>query len=201
MTAPLMMRRSVLAIVLLTTFVGLPGPAHAGPSHAGPSTRDTAYQPDAWLKLCGAGDTCKHSPPHPYKGEDIFNTTGDHQTVSAGVEEGNNIRFWILLENDGTSGDTFTIQGCSGNNAYVISSVAIGALKAPQPAPHITHGFKHGTASFDFPPSSESHDVILTLNILAKTTVQGTRYSCPIEITSNGDTSLKDKVIAKMVTL
>jgi hypothetical protein len=42
--------------------------------------------------------------------------------------------------------------------------------------------------------------VILTLNILAKTTVQGARYTCPILITSSGDPTLKDKVLAKMVT-
>ncbi|MEA2522257.1 MAG: hypothetical protein QOI81_1903 [Actinomycetota bacterium] len=171
------------------------------PVTANARTVAPSYQPDAWLKLCGAGDTCKHAPPHPYKGEDIFNTTGDHQTVSARMEEGNNIRFWILLENDGTQGDTFTINGCRGNGAYVIDAVSVGALKAPQPAPHITHGFKNGTATFTFPPSSESSDVILTLNILAKTTLPGVHYACPILITSEGDPGAADKVIAKMVTV
>ena len=184
---------AIFALALLSGSPGLVG--------ANATARNTAYQPDAWIKLCGAGDTCTHAPPHPYRGEDIFNTTGDHQTVSAGMEEGNNIRFWILLENDGTLDDTFTVHGCSGNANYVISSVAIGALDAPMPAPHITKAFKDGTATFTFPPSSESHDVILTLNILARTTVQGTRYTCPVVITSSGDPTLKDKVIAKMVTL
>ncbi|MEA2556517.1 MAG: hypothetical protein QOG88_55 [Actinomycetota bacterium] len=184
-----------LAIVLLASLAAFPGFAHADPGRA------DSYRPDAWIKLCGAGDTCKHAPPHPYRGEDVFNTTGVHQTAAAGMEEGNNIRFWILLENDGTLGDTFTVNGCSGNGAFVISAVSIGALKEAKPAPHITHAFKQGTATFTFPPSSESHDVILTLNILAKTTLPGVRYTCPILITSSGDPALKDKVLAKMVTV
>ncbi|MEA2579879.1 MAG: hypothetical protein QOE83_771 [Actinomycetota bacterium] len=184
-----------LAIVLLASLAAFPGFAHADPGRA------DSYRPDAWIKLCGAGDTCKHAPPHPYKGEDVFNTTGVHQAAAAGMEEGNNIRFWILLENDGTLDDTFTVRGCSGNGAFVISAVSIGALKEAKPAPHITKAFKQGTATFTFPPSSESHDVILTLNILAKTTIPGVRYTCPILITSSGDPSLKDKVLAKMVTV
>ncbi|MEP7059196.1 MAG: hypothetical protein ABI828_00575 [Actinomycetota bacterium] len=197
MTSPRARRMRVAflgsAMALLTWFVPQAAGAHAA--------RTDGYRPDAWVKLCGAGDTCKHAPPHPYRGEDVFNTTGDHQTVSAGMEEGNNIRFWILLENDGAFGDTFTIHGCRGNGSYVIAAVSVGALKAPEPAPHITHGFKHGTATFTFPPASESHDVILTLNILAKTTLPGVRYTCPIVITSVGDTAIVDKVIAKMVTV
>ena len=199
MNRPAAQHRGVLAlgwaIVVLTVLSALPSLAGAYTT-----SQSASYQPDAWIKLCGAGDTCKHAPPHPYRGEDVFDTTGDYQTASAGMEEGNNIRFWILLENDGTLGDTFTVHGCSGNGVFVVEAVSIGALKAPMPAPHITRAFKQGTATFTFPPSSESHDVILTLNILAKTTVQGSRYTCPIVITSSGDPALKDKVLAKMVT-
>ena len=184
-----------VVIVLLVAFVVFPGLAQAGAA-----TRTASYQPDAWIKLCGAGDTCKHAAPHPYLGEDIFNTTGSQQSVSAGMEEGNDIRFWILLENDGTLGDTFTVHGCSGNGAFVIRAVLVGAYRFATSAPHITTGFEQGTATFTLPPSTQSQDVILTLDILAQTTVQGAKYSCPIVLTSNADPTIKDKVIAKMFT-
>jgi hypothetical protein len=159
-----------------------------------------SHRPDAWIKWCGSGDTCEHAPPHPYRGEGVFNTSGRSQTVSAGLEEGNDIRFWIMIENDGVQGDTFRVKGCSGNPSFSIRAVNIGALRRSQYAPIITKPFEHGTARFSFPPAATSHDVVITLDIWEHTPIQGLRYTCPITVSSVSQPTAKDTVVAKMVT-
>ncbi|MDP9329903.1 MAG: hypothetical protein M3P11_04590 [Actinomycetota bacterium] len=160
-----------------------------------------SYRPDAWIKLCGAGDRCAHPRRHHYRGEDVFNTTGARQTVSAGVEEANDIRFWIKLENDGALGDRFFVQGCSGNSSFVIRAVLVGAHTGPSNATHITKAFKHGTAHFDFPPSTTTLNVVLTLDMIAATSVEGVSYTCRITVSSKADPTVKDTVKAKMTTV
>jgi hypothetical protein len=159
------------------------------------------YRPDAWIKWCGSGDTCVHAPPHKYRGEDVFNTSGAHQTYPAGVEEGNDIRFWILFENDGQLSDTFFVKGCSGNSSFFIRAVNIGRLKMSHNAPIITKKFKKGTAKFSFPPGDTKHNVVITLDIWVKTAVFGARYTCPITVSSANSPKLRDRVVAKMVTV
>lgn len=183
-----------LLLVLFTTALALPAPAQALP--AAPD-----YRPDAWIKLCGWGDTCEHAPPHAYRGNDVYNTTGAHQTVSVGMEEGNDVRFWILLQNDGALADTFHVKGCAGNGSFVVRTVNTGWLKRSQWAPVITRSWKRGTASFDVPPTGTQHNVAITLDIWAKTSVPGARYTCRVTVTSVGDPTVKDTLVAKMVTI
>jgi hypothetical protein len=160
-----------------------------------------SYRPDGWIKLCGAGDRCAHPRRHHYRGNDIYNTTGAHQTVAAGVEEGNDIRFWIKLENDGALGDRFFVQGCSGNSSFVIRAALVGAYTGPAYATHITKGFKKGTAWFDFPPSTTTHSVVLTLDMLAATSVEGVSYTCRVTVSSQADPTVTDTVKATMTTV
>jgi hypothetical protein len=162
---------------------------------------DANHRPDGWVKLCGAGDNCDKAPPHPWRGEDVFNSAGAKQMVNAGVEEGNDIRFWINVENDGTQADSFTVQGCKGNAGFVVRVVNIGAHRHAEPATVITSQFENGTATFSFPPSSTKQNTVFTIDIWAKTAVFGVSYSCPVTITSTGNTTMTDKVVAKMHTV
>ena len=41
---------------------------------------------------------------------------------------------------------------------------------------------------------------VFTLNILAPTTAEGVSYRCRITVSSQGDPSLEDTVVAKMTT-
>ena len=183
--------RFPLVVGLLAATLTFPGTARA----ATPS-----YRPDAMIKLCGSGDTCVNAPPHQYWGEGVYNTSGASQTVSAGLEEGNDIRFWILIENDGALGDSISVKGCSGTPSFTIRAVNIGALRRSRWAPLITKQFKLGTAKFTFPPVGAKHDVVITLDIWERTPIQGLRYSCPITVTSVSQPTVKDLVVAKMVT-
>ena len=187
-------RRSVghvlLTTLLVTSIVTLAAPARAGLDQS---------RPDAWLKLCGWGDTCSHAPPHRYFGNGIYNTSGARQTVSSGLEEGNDIRFWLRMENDGSSDDTIFVRGCRGNSAFVLRAVLVGAYTQSTYAENVTLAFKRGTAHFDL-QANAGNSVVLTVDLWARTPTFGTRYSCPITIWSAGQPSVSDTVVAKLVT-
>jgi hypothetical protein len=182
-----------VAVALLLVFLSLQGIAPAG---AG----TPPYRPDAWIKLCGAGDTCRNAPPHRYRGQDVYNHTGASQTVNSGVEEENDIRFWILLQNDGSLGDTFYVQGCHGNGGFVIRAVLVGAHTQSENATNITAAFKRGTAHFTFEPAGAGDDVVITLDVWARTTTEGVGYTCPITVSSGTQPTVRDTVVAVMHT-
>ena len=41
----------------------------------------------------------------------MYNTTGARQKVAVRLDNGEGVRFWLALQNDGTLGDTFVVQG------------------------------------------------------------------------------------------
>lgn len=190
----------LMFVVLLLAFEALPSRASGEPKRrdVAPKTRQT-YRPDAWLKVCGWGDTCNHAPPHRYFGNDIYNTSGARQTVSSGLEEGNDIRFWLRLENDGGSDDTLYVRGCPGNSGFFLRAVLVGAYTQSTNAENVTRPFKRGTAHFDL-QANDANSVVLTVDLWARTTTMGATYTCPITIWSSAQPSLKDTVVAKLVT-
>ena len=84
--------------------------------------------------------------PHRYFGDNIYNASGARQTVQSGLEEANDIRFWLRMENDGGSDDTFYVKGCSGNTGFVLRAVLVGAFTQSTNAQNVTRPFKRGTA-------------------------------------------------------
>jgi hypothetical protein len=189
--------RGVLALVgVLALLVAAQAPALAGR----PGRSATASRPDALIKLCGSGDRCRHPARYRYVGNGVYNGSGASQTVSAGVEEQNDIRFWIEFQNDGTAADTFTVKGCHGNGSFMVRAVLVGAHTQSENATAITSQFEHGTAHFTFDPSTGSNKVVITLDIWARTGTEGVGYTCPVTVRSSARPSLKDTVVAKMVT-
>ena len=185
--------RVPLLLFLLTAALALPAPARA-------VTAAPDHQPDAWIKLCGWGDTCEHAPPHPYRGNDVYTRTGSHQTARVSMQDGTDVRFWILLQNDGAQADTFTVHGCGGTKIWVVRVVNTGWLKKASWAPIITSAWKDGTASFDVPATGTRHNVAITLDIWAHTDLEDARYTCRIVVTSAGDPSARDVLLATMHT-
>ena len=161
-----------------------------------------SYLPDAWIKLCGLSTGCTiHGLPNPWKGKNVYNTTGAKQTIGVRMEDGEGVRFWLTFENDGALGDTFTLGGCKGNRRFRVNRVVMGFYTRPtKGTTKITEEFKAGTATFDFPPSSEGEKVEITLNIIAPTTAEGVSYRCPITIHSENEPTETDTVVAKMTT-
>ena len=121
-----MSRRATLPFLAITLAASL----LCGPA-ATARTTDT-YRPDAWIKLCGLSEGCTiNPPPHPWKGNNRYNTTGGGQTISVKMEDGEGVRFWIALDNDGSSADTFFVQGCQGNRRFKVNRVVLGKVKRP----------------------------------------------------------------------
>ena len=89
---------------------------------------------------------------------------------------------------------------CSGSSAFPLKHVNVGAWRSFTSHGEITNAFKHGTATFNFPASSTDKVVILTLTFLAATSHRGVTYTCPVTISST-KAAVKDKVVAKMVTI
>lgn len=183
--------------------------AAAAPASAGsPASRTEVrrgvpapdYQPDAWIKLCGLSTGCTIDPlPHPWRGNDVYNSSGAKQKVRVRIDDGEGVRFFILIQNDGTQADTVTVRGCKGTPKFRINAVLMGKQKVPNwRAKNITERFKQGTQTFSLPGSATPKNVVFTLNIVTKT--PGLTYSCPITVISGGPTPVKDTVVATMTT-
>ncbi|MEO8477905.1 MAG: hypothetical protein ABI572_12775 [Actinomycetota bacterium] len=166
------------------------------------ATFRTSYRPDAWIKLCGLSTGCTIDPlPHPWRGNDVYNATGAKQKLAVRLDDGEGVRFWITLQNDGALGDRFVIQGCKGNPRFVVNAVLVGLYKRPDwRAEKITKEFKAGTAEFTFPPWSDGKKVHLTLNIVAPTTAEGVTYECPITVSARSHPATSDTLLATMTT-
>jgi hypothetical protein len=179
--------------MMASLIVGTPGTA---------SGTAADYRPDAWIKLCGLSTGCViDPPPHPWRGDGVYNRSGARQIVAVRMEDGEGVRFWITLQNDGTQGDTLIVDGCAGTRQFVINTVLVGFFTRPNwRPPNITKQFKSGTATFELPPASEGKKVGLTLNIVAPTTAEGVTYRCPISVRSQFAPSISDTVVAQMTT-
>jgi hypothetical protein len=165
-----------------------------------PSARglDPAYRPDGWIKLCGINIGCAiDPPPHPWRGKDVYNTTGRRQTVRVDLNDGQGVRFWITLQNDGGAPDTFTVQGCSGNRVFEVNRVLLGKHKRQDPsAEDLKRRYIRGTLTFDL---DAGETVVFTLNMLSNA-IEGRTYRCRTEFTSTNDADARDVVVAEMTT-
>jgi hypothetical protein len=193
----------LLALVVLASLIALPGPVSAGGGTPVSSAAKVGeFRPDAWIRLCGLSTGCTINPgPHPWRGRNVYNGTGINQRVSVRLNNGEGVRFWIAIENDGTDADTIRVQGCSGNRRFHLNAVLIGLWKRPSArAVKITQAFKRGTAQFSFPPTTTEKRVFLTVNFVTPTPAIGVSYRCPITVISQGSTTTRDTVLATMST-
>jgi hypothetical protein len=189
-------RRALAIAAVVVLFAAVPSEASAGGAslaRGGPSAR-----PDAWIKLCGLSLGCTIDPlPHPWRGRDVYSTTGRRQTVFHTIDEGEGIRFWIVIQNDGSAADSYDVDGCRGNPTYEINRVLLGAHKRQDPgAQDLTRRFRSDTLTFSVPPGGRT---VFTLNVITHVN-KGVRYSCHVGFTSQDDPTRRDVVVAKMRT-
>lgn len=167
---------------------------------AAPSARglEPMSQPDGWIKLCGINVGCViDPPPHPWRGKDVHNATGRRQTVKVDLNDGQGVRFWIVVQNDGGAADTFTVQGCGGNRVFEVNRVLLGKHKRQDPlAEDLRRRYIRGTLTFDLDVGEK---VVFTLNMLSNA-IEGRTYRCTTEFTSANDPDARDVVVARMTT-
>lgn len=167
---------------------------------AAPSARglEPTSQPDGWIKLCGINVGCViDPPPHPWRGKDVHNATGRRQTVKVDLNDGQGVRFWIVVQNDGGAADTLTVQGCGGNRVFEVNRVLLGKHKRQDPlAEDLRRRYIRGTLTFDLDVGEK---VVFTLNMLSNA-IEGRTYRCTTEFTSANDPDARDVVVARMTT-
>jgi hypothetical protein len=189
-----------LAFVLAMSLVGITA-AQTGAAPASVTTKAArlSYRPDAVITLCGLSTGCViDPPPHPWIGNGRFNASGWKQKVAVRMEDGEDVRFWVRVENDGSEADTIKVQGCKGTPRFQVLAVLMGKHKRPKWRPrHITKEFKRGTAAFKLEPKQHK---VMTVSIVAPTTAEGVTYQCRMTLTSANDRSVVDTVIAQMTT-
>ena len=82
--------------------------------------------------LCGLSTGCEiNPPPHPWRGNGVYNSNGKRQRVAVRMEDGEGVRFWLRIETDGTDADTIRVRGCRGTPRFVINAVLVGKHKRP----------------------------------------------------------------------
>ena len=138
---------AALAVVALTT-----GPVLATSKAAAVQTAAAKNQPDGWVRYYGYWDgydnTWIPNPPVPkaYVGNNIYNTTGTHQTATfkfvGAALQGDLLAFQIVVQNDGTKSDRFKIKGPGSKyfryfvgTTNITSAVKAGTYKTPLVAP------------------------------------------------------------------
>jgi hypothetical protein len=186
---------SVLVASAAAQAVGATGSDEVG-APLGPT--GASFQPDGWIKLCGQSLGCVIDPlPHPTRGRNVYNTNGRNQTEFDDINEGEGIRYWITIQNDGTATDTFSVQGCRGNRTYEINKVLRGKHKRQDPsAEDLTSRYTRGTLTFELDPGRK---VVFTVNIITHFNKNVT-YRCVTAFQSVNDPSSRDVVVAEMTT-
>ena len=167
------------------------------PSGVG-SAGDRPYQPDAWIKLCGQSLGCTiDGLPNPWHGRDVYNTSGRGQTEVDDINEGEGIRYWITIQNDGTERDVYTVDGCAGNPTFDVNRVLLGKHKRQDPgAEDLTRRYLADTLEFALDAGERR---VFTLNIITGVR-KGLTYECRTLFTSQNDPSRQDVVVARMTT-
>jgi hypothetical protein len=183
----------VAVILLAAVFAVAVGPPAFAEAALGP-----ADQPDGWIKLCGQSLGCTiDGLPHPWHGRNVYNTTGRRQTERDRINEGEGIRYWITIQNDGTQPDTYTVQGCGGNRTFEVNRVLLGKHKRQDAgATDLTRRYKAGTLTFTLRPDRRK---VFTLNIITHFN-KGVTYDCRTVFTSTNQPGAQDVVVAEMTT-
>jgi hypothetical protein len=89
------------------------------------------YRPDALIRKQGTSS---------YDGNNTYNTTGFHQTVLKKLHRGSTTTFFIKIQNDGTTTDSFTVKG-PGSKTTMAAKYLAGATGTT----NITAGVVNGS--------------------------------------------------------
>ncbi len=136
------MKRSLPIVLLLTVLTSLAvfTPAAGARSTTADARPSAPHRADVWVRLCGFDFGCAYNKkpflPTPYKGNNVYNTSGYHQTATGLMDEGTDIRFFVMLQNDSDQARTLHLEGCgvkpSLRNRWKIREVLIGTWKVPE---------------------------------------------------------------------
>lgn len=81
---------AMLAGLTLVLSTSLTAPLHAA-----------TWQPDLWIRVAGS----------PYLGDNIYNLDGTDQTAAQSITPGGSVTYYLRLQNDGDTPDSFVVTG------------------------------------------------------------------------------------------
>ena len=142
-----------------------------------------ALRPDGLLR--GPG-----SPT--YVGNDVFNTTGAHQTRTAKARRGSKVVFYAKFQNDGEVADAFAIKGPGKLGNFVVRYLA-GATGSTR----ITSSVVAGTYTTTSVSPSRFRVIRLVVLVPSGATV-GTLKTWRVTATSSSDGTKRDSVKARV---
>ena len=141
------------------------------------------YRPDGLVK---------RSSVAAYSGDDVYNSTGNGQTVLTKTKRGRLATFQLKVQNDGTGSDDLTVDGCASSKGFVVT-YANGVND-------ITADVTAGT--YDVAGLAPGQDKTLTMSIkVARSVSIGKIKGCPVSTTSQTSPTEEDVVLAKVKTV
>jgi hypothetical protein len=168
---PSLTATTLLVLSFLLTPVPLSGSAGAS----------TTYQPDESIKLLNQST---------WRGDNVYNTTGFHQTSPLKVERTTTSDFTLRTQNDGTSMDSIALSGCGDAPGFSVHYVTSAGRD-------ITAAVNAGTFVFSDLAAGGSKTITLAVSVLPVAKVSMT-LSCPVTATSQSETSKQDVVRARV---
>jgi hypothetical protein len=157
------------------------------PSSGGSATLAEHWDGTSWtfVKVHRPDGLIAKASGGPFMGNDLYNTTGSHQTRSKTLAPGTTGRFYVREQNDGNS-DSFLMKGTGSGGGFSVHYF-IGTT-------NITSAVEAGTYSKGIAPSAS-----ITIRIVVKarsTVTSSSTRSILLRSASKGDTTMKDTVKA-----
>jgi hypothetical protein len=141
------------------------------------------YRPDGLVKKGSVA---------AYSGDDVYNSTGNGQTVLAKTKRGRLATFQMKVQNDGTGSDAITVDGCASSSGFVVSYT--------EGATDITADVTGGT--YTVAGLAPGDEVTLSMSIkVARSVSIGKIKGCPVSMTSETSSTEEDVVLAKVKTI
>jgi hypothetical protein len=144
-----------------------------------PATR----QPDNLIKT---------SSESTFVGDNVYNTDGAAQTKSQGVKAGRSATFNVMIQNDGSASDSFTVQGNGSSTGFTVKYYA-GSSGNTDITAAVTAG-TYTTATL----APGANQVMRAVVTVARGTASGTVKDCLVTSTSVGDNLKRDAVKARV---
>lgn len=143
-------------------------------------TGAVTYRPDALIKV---------SADAAFKGDGIYNTTGEGQTRRIKASRGESVDFMIEVQNDSVATDSFVLTGPKGSAGFRVTYM-LGSTKINS---QVTG------AGFPIPtvPPGNARDIVVKVKV--GRTAEGAK-AVPLTFVSQGDPSVQDVVVAKAKT-
>ncbi len=134
----------------------------------------------------------KNSGESTYLGDNVYNTDGTGQTKSQSVKAGQSATFNILVQNDGSASDSFTVQGNGSSTGFTVRYYT-GTSGGSEITSAVTAGTY--TLSNLAPGANQVFRAVVTVT---RGTASGTAKDTLVTATSVGDNSKRDTVKARV---